>query len=579
MARSRLGRLGLSGATALVAAAVLAACGSSSTGGSTVKTGGSSAPPKLSTNEFTPVAVKDGGSIRFAQDQDVPGFNPNTSGGATEDLIYMIEGVLPSAFITQPNAEVKLNTDLLTSATLTSTNPQTVVYKINPAATWSDGVPISADDFIYLWKHLNGTNPKYDVASTTGYQNIKSVTGSDGGKTVTTVYSTPFSDWRSLFASAGGSFIMPAHYMEKLPGDDVAQWGTDLNSPNFLKISGGPYMIQSYDKGKDAIEVPNPKWWGAKPHLDKITYEIIQDSDTQVQALQNGDVDMIYPQPQLALVQKVKGISGITSGTSFGFEFEHFDFNEKTPGLGDVQVRKAIALALDRNQMLAATLKQFDPQATTLGNRIWLSNQEQYVDHAAGYGVGNIASADAMLTADGYAKDASGYYAKAGKELAFDFSTTTGNALRETQGTLFQAQMKAAGIKITIKNYSADDLFGTVLPKHKFDIADFAWVGNPFAVSSNAAIYSTSTGDSSENYDSYSNPQVDQLFITANKTFDETKVAAIGNQIDQILWNDMVTIPLYQKPTYIAVKSTYGNIVDNSSEDSPFWNVAQWGLK
>jgi peptide/nickel transport system substrate-binding protein len=372
---------------------------------------------------------------------------------------------------------------------------------------------------------------------------------------------------------------MPAHYMEKLPGDDVAQWGTALTSPKFITISGGPYIIQSYDQGKSLVEVPNPKWWGAKPHLSKITYEIIQDSDTEVQALQNGDVDMIYPQPQLALVQKVGQISGVTSGTSFGLEFEHLDFNEKTPGLSDVKVRQAIAQAINIPQMLDATLKQFAPSAAPLGNRIWLNNQPQYVDHSGTYGKGSLTAEAALLTGDGYAKDASGYYAKAGKELSFRFSTTTGNALRATQGTLFQAQMKLAGIKITIKDYAAADFFGTELPKGNFDIGDFAWVGNPFAVSSNSGIYETAPPAGSENYDAYSNPQVDKLFAQANATYDETKVAAIGNQIDQILWNDMVTIPLYQKPTFIAVKNTYGNIVDNSSSDTPFWNVDQWGLK
>jgi peptide/nickel transport system substrate-binding protein len=579
VARSRLGRFGLGGVTALVASAALAACGSSSTGSSTPTGGSSKAPPKVSASEFVPVTVKDGGTLRFAQDQDVANFNQNTSAGNSADLGYMLEGVLPSAFITQPNLTVKMNSDLLTSATLTSSSPETVVYKINPKAVWSDGVPITADDFIYLWQHLNGTNPKYDVASTTGYSSIKSVTGSDGGKTVTTVYSTPFSDWRSLFASAGGNFLLPAHYMKTLPGDDVAQWSTALTSPKFITISGGPYIIQSYDQGKSLTEVPNPKWWGAKPHLDKITYEIITDSDTQVQALQNGDVDMIYPQPQLALVQKIQGISNVTSGTSFGLTFEHLDFNEKTPGLDDVKVRQAIAQATNIPQLLDATLKQFSPSSVPLGNRIWLNNQPQYVDNAGSYGKGDLTAEAALLTADGYTKDASGYYAKAGKELSFRFSTTSGNALRATQGTIFQAQMKTAGIKITIKNLAADDFFGTALPKGDFDIADFAWVGNPFAVSSNSGIYSTKTGDSSENYDSYSNPEVDKLFTTANSTFDETKVAAIGNQIDKILWQDMVTIPLYQKPTFIAVSKTYGNIVDNPSEDSPFWNVAQWGLK
>ena len=106
-----------------------------------------------------------------------------------------------------------MDKNLLVSADLTSQSPQTVVYKINPKATWSDGVPFDAKDFIYMWKSLNGTNKDLDVASTTGYENIKSVTGSDGDKTVTVVFSKPFADWKSLFTN-----MVPAHYTQKQPG-------------------------------------------------------------------------------------------------------------------------------------------------------------------------------------------------------------------------------------------------------------------------------------------------------------------------------------------------------------------------
>jgi peptide/nickel transport system substrate-binding protein len=105
-----------------------------------------------------------------------------------------IINTMPVAFHLTPDFKVVMNEDLLESATQTSENPQTVVYKIKPAAVWSDGTPVSADDFIYLWKNLNGTIRDNDVASTTGYDQVKSVTGSDNGKTVTVVFKTPFAD-------------------------------------------------------------------------------------------------------------------------------------------------------------------------------------------------------------------------------------------------------------------------------------------------------------------------------------------------------------------------------------------------
>ena len=108
----------------------------------------------------------------------------------------------------------------MTSASVVKTNPQTIVYQINPKAVWSDGVPISASDFIYNWQAQSG-NPKFkDVggkpflpAATSGYSQIASVTGSDGGKTVTVVFSKPYGDWQSLFSQA--TPLLPAHIAQK----------------------------------------------------------------------------------------------------------------------------------------------------------------------------------------------------------------------------------------------------------------------------------------------------------------------------------------------------------------------------
>ena len=120
------------------------------------------------------------------------------------------------------------------SAAVTSSDPQTVVYKLNPKAVWSDGTPITADDFIYNWQAQSGNpaytdvgNQPYDDATTSGYNQIASVVGSDpsggaacdpgstanrnaglcpNGRDVTVTFKPSFADWRSLYTN-----IVPAH--------------------------------------------------------------------------------------------------------------------------------------------------------------------------------------------------------------------------------------------------------------------------------------------------------------------------------------------------------------------------------
>jgi peptide/nickel transport system substrate-binding protein len=516
-------------------------------------------------------AVKQGGTLNYAADQEPTGFNNNTSSDNGTSVANIVINTMPVAFHLTPDFKVVMNTDLLDSAEQTSEDPQTVVYKIKQAAVWSDGVPVSADDFIYLWKNLNGTIKDNDVSGTTGYDQMQSVTGSDNGKTVTVVFKTPFADWKSMFAS--GNFILPSHYVKKQPGG----WNTGLKKNPEKIPSAGWFKVENYTPGQSLTMVRNDKYWGKKSNLDSLVVRFLPESTTQPAALQNNEVDLIYPQPQLDQVQQVKALPDVTSQINFGPTFEHFDFNFKNEHLGDLKVRQAIATGINVEELVNRTVKQFSDQAAPLGNRIYMKTQpEQYQDHFGQYGKGDVAGATKLLEEAGYTKGSDGIYAKGGKKLSVRISTTAGNQLRETQEELFQAQMKKMGVEIKIANADSTKFFGEWLPNGNFDIANFAWVGSPFSISGSRATYVCGSGS---NYGQYCNKKVDQLFTQAFAEFDPAKAAEIGNQIDQQITADMATIPLYQKPTFIAWRNTFANISDNSTQDGPFWNANVWGQK
>jgi peptide/nickel transport system substrate-binding protein len=145
-------------------------------------------------------SVTKGGTLTYTLEKTIDNWNVLTSAGDTFETAEVENAIYPNAFNVNPDLQPVLNTDLLTSANVTSSSPQTIVYVINPKAVWSDGTPITVADFTYLWKAQDGTDcSKCDIASTTGYAQIASVTGSNNGQTVTVVMKTPFSDWKSLF--------------------------------------------------------------------------------------------------------------------------------------------------------------------------------------------------------------------------------------------------------------------------------------------------------------------------------------------------------------------------------------------
>jgi peptide/nickel transport system substrate-binding protein len=274
------------------------------------------------------------------------------------------------------------------------------------------------------------------------------------------------------------------------------------------------------------------------------------------------------------VVHTVQRLPGMGSQLRFGLLFEHLTFNLAHPILNDLAVRQAIALAIDRQQLLNRTVGQFSGSLRVLGNRIWLTGQPAYQDHSGGYGRGDIAAASHLLQQAGWAKATDGIWAKGGRDLRLRYSTMTEDPIRVQVGLLLQDQLKRAGIALEIHNTSAKDLFGDRLPHGDFDLVGFAWVGTPFAVSGNRDIYTTK---GSGNYGGFTDPAVDALFQRATAKLDPAESAALANQIDRRLWERLPSIPLFQRPTFIAWRDTLRNVADNPTVEGPLWNAETWG--
>lgn len=559
-------------ALALAGTIALAACSSSSSSSSSAPSSSSSAS-----------AVKSGGTFTYALDQDMAGFNILNLNDDEFVLQEVLNQVWPEVYITTNTLHEQLDTNYVTSATVTSSNPQTVVYQINPKATWSDGVPFNAQDFIYNWQAQSG-NPKFtdvggkafEPASTAGYSLIKSVTSSNGGKTATVVFSSPFGDWKSLFGP-----MIPAHIAEKVGFNNGFQ---TFNAA--VKVSGGPFEIQSYTQGQDIVEVRNSKWWGTPAPLDKLVFRIFADDNQIPPALQNSEVNGANPaQASLQFKDAIASVPNLTTSIIPGLEFQHMDFNQANPYLAKLDVRQAIAYGTNRADMVNRIVGPITASVKPLNNRIFMPNQPQYTDTSGGLGDFDPAKAKQLLQASGMTMGSDGYFhpssgPEAGKDLTFSISTTSGEPVRSEIEQLFQSYMKNVGIKINIQNYSPNTLFGTVGPKSEFDIIEFAWVSTPFP-SGNISIYCSYTNSNlcGQNWDHYANPQLDKLLNQAAGTLDSTAAATLYNQADALLWKDMVTLPLFQQPQLYTWNNTYGNVLPNPSNNGLTWNAQTWGLK
>ncbi len=538
------------------------------------------------------------GTVVYGESTDFPDnlFQIISSGNATSVANIMVR-VLPSAFQVLPDFSVEHDPELLTEEPTLDTvdGKQVNVYTINPDAVWSDGEPITADDFAFTSKvqdtEFAGECPDGGVLSTTGYEQIESIEGSDDGKTVTVTYETPYADWKGQFS--GSSALLPAHLLDSddpatLCATITAGWAIDQGIPE--EISGGPWQLKTdgIDVASQVVTLtPNESYWGDKPGLAALVYQNIgNDPGAAVSALQNDEVQMVYPQPQLDLVDQVAALEpNVVSNIQFGLSFEHLDMNTRNPHLADPNVRKAFGIALDRQEIVDQTVAQFSGDASVLNNRIWLTNQPQFQDTApAEYNAPDAAASKALLEESGYVLGADGIYEHPERgRLSLAISTTVNNPLRQQTIDVIIPQAAEAGFEISARpdpDIFSDATVPTSLEAGGFDIALFAWVGTPFA-SSNASIYKSldaQGGIQGQNYVYGNDPEVDALFDELAQEPDLDAQADLGNQIDTLLWEDLYTIPLYQKPTFLAYSSTVDGIEDNATSVGPLWNSEKWSL-
>jgi peptide/nickel transport system substrate-binding protein len=320
-----------------------------------------------------------------------------------------------------------------------------------------------------------------------------------------------------------------------------------------------------------------------KPKTPTIVFQNLKDDTQGVAGVAIGDFNVFQPvSTSLSMQQQAATQPSVDYQLVPGLQFEHFDFNLANSDLAKVKVRLALANGTDRKAIIAATVGQVVPSTKPLGNRMFVPSQAGYVNNGSAYDDVDVATAKSLLTQAGYHfNNSDGYFHKGsstGDILAFDMYSTTA-AIRGQTMQLWQNQMKNIGVKINIHQQPAGKLFGETLPGGNFDIAEFAWVAS-VAPSANQAIYCsyTDTTNCGSNYDNYANPATDALLFKGATEPTDAAEAADYNAADRILWNDMPTLPLYQKPVFVAYTSGMSGVLANPTSAGVTWNAQDWKL-
>lgn len=561
-------------AAAAIAALLLSACAGGAGGG-----GGDGAAQAAGLvtgdlNTVNAVEVQPGGEITMAIEKTIPNWNTLSASGDISETVWVTSALYPAAFVIQPDAStIEMNTDLLESAEVISQDPTVVQYVINEDAVWSDGVPITGDDFIYHWQVLNTRDcPDCATHDSDGLDKVESIEQSEDGRTVTVTYDGTFSEWQRPFQR-----LLPAHLAAE--HGDLYESFSDYFVNTVPEFSGGPYIITDFQPDVSVTLEPNPRWYGEAPNLERITFVMITDTQQTPIAMQNGEIQVMYPQPQVDLLQQVEEMSqaGVSHQMNQSMVMESLMFNHSNSFLGDHALRQAIATAVDTQGIIDRTVGQFDETVTPLGSAMIMQQQAGYENKTdeLGYGQGDAEAAQAILEEAGYTIEDGVLHTPDGQAVPpLRAVYSVGNAVREATMQVIQASLEPLGIRLALE--TTDSLGDTTSNNepYGYDIVLVGYTGSPFIGSNAFKRYTTGTGYNPY----YSNPEVDSLVDQALAAPSQEEAIELVNQADALVVNDLLLLPLYQKPSLLVYADGLGNIRDNPTISGPTYNIQEWGL-
>lgn len=493
-----------------------------------------------------------------------------------------------------PDGTVQPNTDL-GSYELISEDPLTIEYTIADNAEWSDGTPITVADAVLAWGIQNtelagADGPLFNsVSQDLGQEVPEGPQGEADGKSFTVEFAVKNPDW-----AIQSWLVDPAHVVAEqagmtteelveaiLGGDSEALapaaefWNTGwLTNPGELPDeaiipSSGPYKLSSWEAGQSVTLVANEDYYGDAnaPQNAELVFRFVA-QDAMVQALDNGDLDVIAPQPTVDTLAQLEGLgdaANILTGSTLTWEHLDFNFVDGSLFADNLELRKAFAMCVPRQQIVDNLIKPIDDSAEVLNAREVFPFQDTYAEvieasYAGEYDEPNIEEAAAIVTAEG----------AEGAEVRIGYSAP--NPRRADEVALIKSSCDQAGFNIV--DAGNEDFFapGGTQERGDYEVALFAWAGSG-QIASGENIYAT---DKPQNYGQYSNADVDAAWATLKDSLDPAVHLEQVKVIEKLLWDDLFGIPLFAHPGVDAASSGVDGVERTTTQSGISWNAYAW---
>jgi peptide/nickel transport system substrate-binding protein len=256
---------------------------------------------------------------------------------------------------------------------------------------------------------------------------------------------------------------------------------------------------------------------------------------------------------------KAKAIAGVDIRVAGGPNFRHLTMNGQSAVLQDRRVRQALAMAIDRAAIARAQLGPLPVKPVPLGNHIFMQNQKGYQDNS-GVVAYNPEKAKQLLDEAGWVlKD--GKRMKDGKPLVVTLTIPAAVPVSRSEGLVIQNILGQINVQLEINTVPLDDFFDKYITTGTFDFTLFSWMGTQFPISSGQSIYQKPTGTIiRQNYARIGSDEIDRFYHEATQELDPDKAIQKANEIDKLIWEEVHSVTMYQRPDIWAVKANLANM-------------------
>ena len=485
--------------------------------------------------------------------------------GEPNNLIAMIAGDSASSAIAGQifNSLLKYDENLgfegdLADSWTISDDYKKITFNLKQDIKWADDEPFTCEDVLFTWKKV--TDPDTRTPYGSDYQLVSSASCANNHIFIAE-YDEPYAPALETWASL---HILPKHLLKD----------EDINDTYFsLNPTGSNYYaLDEWTTGQQVKLKTNPNSVHGRPLLEKKITRIIPDLSSQFMELIAGNIDLMNINPiQYSRVfpSRSELNDKINLYKEMGNGYTYFGFNLKKKPFDDVNIRKAISYAINKEEIINGVLLGLGEEITSpyKPGTYWENKLINKISF-------DVSRSRELLEKSGYQINANNIYEKDGKPLAFEILTNQ-NKQREMTAVLIQRRLQDIGIDVSIRVIEWASFVNRFIKTGEFEAVVLGW-SLSLDPDQYSIWHSSQQGPGQFNFIGYNNPRVDTLLENGRKELNNKKRKQIYDEFSKIIYDEQPIIYLYAGYGLTAIHKKIKGVKKITPPAGVFHNDYEW---